>query len=86
MEIVGGNGVRLTVPLGRYRGSRVNIYGRITMSADAKTVHVFEESPSGQLVFTRFLALSPGSYRFNLVVKDVTTGTLTSDTIPFDVK
>jgi GWxTD domain-containing protein len=85
VQPVGSNGVQMSVPLDQYGDHKVNLYVRI-LTADHKLVKPFEETVQGQMAFTRFLALTPGSYRINVVVKDLTTGSLATDEVGFEVK
>jgi len=47
----------------------------------------FEQSvPASGSAYTRFIALGAGSYRLNVVLKDIVTGVLAVDHITFEVK
>jgi len=85
LQAVGGNGLQLSIPLSQHGSNKVNIYVRIA-TLDRQTVKVFEDSPTGQLAYSRFLALNPGSYRVQIITKDLTTGDLTNDTLVLAVK
>ncbi|MBZ5621091.1 MAG: GWxTD domain-containing protein [Acidobacteriia bacterium] len=82
----GGKTVLISIPLNAYGNHAVNVLATIT-SAEKRPVSTFEQSVPGPApLYTRFIALPPGSYRLNVVVKDVATGALASDEIAFYVK
>jgi GWxTD domain-containing protein len=83
--VKGTNGVRLSVPLSRFGSHTVSIYVQIT-KGDRTPVAAIEETSTGQLVFSRFLALNPGAYRVHIAAKDITTGTLAVEIIPIEVR
>jgi GWxTD domain-containing protein len=85
VQIVGNNGVQISVPLDRYSNHAVNVYARITGS-DGRVVKTFGNTVHGQMALSQFLALTPGSYSLTVAVKDLTAGTVASDAIPFEVK
>jgi GWxTD domain-containing protein len=85
VQVVGNNGVRISVPVDRYGDHQVNVYARIN-TIDRSLVKAFENTLSGQVAFTQFLALAPGTYRLNVAVKDLTTGAIAADEIAFEVK
>ncbi len=84
-QVVGNNGVRISVPLDRYGDHQVNVYARVIATGHG-LVKAFENTLSGQVAFTQFLALTPGTYRLSVAVKDLTTGAIATDEVPFEVK
>ena len=87
IQIVGNNGVQLSIPLSRYDDHKVNIYVRIVDAESRNTkASPFEQTVQGQMTFSRFLALTPGTYRLDVIVKDLDNGTTSRDLIPFEVK
>jgi GWxTD domain-containing protein len=85
VQRVGSNGVQLSIPLDRYGDHPLSVSVRI-VSGDGSAVQTLAESVTGQLAFSRFLALAPGSYRVNVMVKDLTAGTIAYDVIPVAVQ
>jgi GWxTD domain-containing protein len=85
VQMVGNNGVRISVPLDRYGDHQVNVYARVIATGHG-LVKAFENTLSGQVAFTQFLALTPGAYRLSVAVKDLTTGNLATDEVAFEVK
>jgi GWxTD domain-containing protein len=85
VQIVGSNGVQISVPLDRYGDHQVNVYARIA-TADGRVMKAFENTFQGQMTFAQFLALAPGSYRLSVAVKDLSTGAMAGDDLVFDVK
>jgi len=85
VQMVGSNGVQLSVPLDRYSDHQVSVSVRI-VAAGGRVVNEFENPVQGQVAFSRFLAVAPGSYRLSVAVKDMTAGTVASDVIPLEVK
>ncbi len=85
VQMVGSNGVQLSVPLDRYSNHQLSVTVRI-VAAGGRVVNEFENPVQGQMAFTRFLAVAPGSYRLNVAVKDMTAGTMAYDVIPLEVK
>ena len=88
--------VLISVPLAGYGEHRVNVYGRVVTKALHYTgptpppspVQVFEDSIQGPApLYTKVMPLAKGgTYQLEIVVKDMTTGTLAADTIEFEVK
>jgi GWxTD domain-containing protein len=85
VSVVGNNGVQMSIPLDRYGDHQVNLYARLTNS-EGRVVKVFEQTVHGQMNFSQFLALTPGSYRLNVTLKDLANATTAGDSIAFDVK
>jgi GWxTD domain-containing protein len=78
-------GVLISVPLTAYGDHRVNVYGRVTFKE--RMVQSFEDSIQGPApLYTKVVPLRAGSYRLEVLVKDIATSKLAADTIEFDVK
>jgi len=81
----GGRMVLLSIPL-NYGDHKVNVLGTIT-SMTRRPVQAFEQTiPGPAPQYTRIVPLAPGSYRLNIVLKDLATGVLAHDEIEFEVK
>jgi GWxTD domain-containing protein len=85
VQLVGNNGVQMSIPLDRYGDHQVNLYVRLTNS-EGRVVKVFEQTVHGQITFSQFLALTPGSYHLNVVLKDLNAAATAGDSIAFEVK
>jgi GWxTD domain-containing protein len=64
------------------RSSTINVFGRVT-TLTRRAVNTFERTfettqPASMSIFQESIPLPPGSYRLNLVVKDVVSGNLQS--------
>jgi GWxTD domain-containing protein len=82
----GGRAVLVSIPLNAYGNHAVNVLGTIT-SGTGRPVSTFSQSiPGPAPLYTRFIPLSPGSYRLTIVLQDVTTGTLAHDEMVFEAK
>jgi len=82
----GGRMVLLSIPLNGYGDHRVNLLGTLT-SSTRRPVQTFEQAlPGATPLYTRIVPLAPGSYRLNIVLKDLTTGVLAHDGMDFEVK
>ncbi len=85
VQMMGQGTVLISMPLTAYGNHRVNVYVRV--AGVERKVQIFEDSIQGPApIYTKIMALAKGSYRFEIVVRDRTSGDLVADTIDFEVK
>jgi GWxTD domain-containing protein len=85
VRMMGQGKVLISVPLTAYGDHRVKVYGRV--AGKEGHVQIFGDSIWGPApLYTHEMPLAKGSYKFDIVVKDVATGKLAADTIEFEVK
>ncbi len=88
--------VLISIPLAAYGNHRVNVSGRVVTKALHYTgpmappnpIQVFEDSIQGPApLYTKVMPVAKGgTYQFEIVVKDMTTGKFAADTIEFEGK
>ncbi|MGD0772601.1 MAG: GWxTD domain-containing protein [Candidatus Solibacter sp.] len=79
-------GVLISVPLTAYGDHKVSVSARV-VGREGRVAHVSEDPIQGPApIFTKVLPLAKGTYRFEIVVRDMTSGKLAADNIEFEVK
>jgi GWxTD domain-containing protein len=77
--------VLISVPLTAYADHQVRVYERVV--GKERIVHAFESSIQCPApLYTKIIPIAKGTYRLEIVVKDMATLKLTGDTIEFEVK
>jgi len=80
------SGTVISIPLQIFGDHRVNVFGLISDGVP-HVVQIFDEPVQGPApMYTKSVKLPAGSYRLNIVVKDLTGGTVATDVINFEVK
>jgi GWxTD domain-containing protein len=82
----GGKAVLISIPFSAYGDHKVNLLATITSSTRRPIMNFEQTVPGPAPLYTRFVSLSPGSYRLIIVLKDLATSVLAHDEIDFDVK
>jgi GWxTD domain-containing protein len=85
VQLLGDGVVQVVVPLQNYGSHSVTVYGRL-LSSSQRVVGAFEERPKNGPVFSKATKLPAGSYKWFVAVRDLTTGTVYTDDLPFAVK
>jgi GWxTD domain-containing protein len=86
VQVMGNTAALVTVPLKPYSGHGAKVVGRL-LSRDGKEVSAFEDNlPGSAPVYTKFVAVQPGTYRLVVLVTDAATGAWARDTLSFEVK
>ena len=89
VEVLRNGAARIAIPLMSYSDHPVTVSGRLVTSKH-QLVGTFEESarPAGTAgqVYTKLVAVRPGSYQLYLAVRDLTTNALYTDNLAFDVQ
>ena len=85
VEILGDRAA-ISIPLAGYGDHQLKLLGRLATSAN-RAVNVFEVGIQGPVpLYRKSVEVRPGSYRWTVTVKNVTTGGVAKDTIDFEVK
>jgi len=76
-----------TISSSTRRTSLSRVTGAQISSVTQRPVQAFEQMiPGPAPLYTRIVPLAPGSYRLNIVLKDLATGGVAHDEIDFEVK
>src|SRR5262249_10065633 len=89
VRLVGDGVMQVLIPLNNYGDHPARIYGRL-VNRSQHVIAAFEEelqpAAAHTPVYSKATKLPAGSYKWFVAVRDLTTGTLYTDELPFDVK
>jgi GWxTD domain-containing protein len=86
VQVMSNSMALISVPLSAYGSHKVSVFARL-VTKDNQPLSAFEDTVQGPApAYTKFLPVRTGSYRFAVVVKDLESGKVASDTIEFEVK